>query len=241
MLVGLIRRGIGKQGRSSSEWAEIAFESTNFALTTQVPRPPERRADERVVLALPVAKLNSGEWQDFCRIRNISAGGVMAELTGPPPPVDTALTIEFNSHHSLSGTIVWVREPLIGIKFDRFADLRDLLDKPRARGGFLPRPPRLEIRCDATVRIGKLYHRAEIRDISLGGVKVALNDRDCIGKTVVVTAESLRPIKGVIRWYKEGHAGVIFNKPLTFDELAEWLGKRVAIASHKVGAWERRQ
>ena len=46
-----------------------------------------------------------------------------------------------------------------------------------------------------------------------------------------VTVESLRPIKGAIRWHKEGLSGIVFHQPLTFDELAEWLSKRIEVAS----------
>src|SRR3546814_2045859 len=86
------------------------------------------------------------------------------------------------------------------------------------------------MRCGASVRLGKLYHKVEVRDISQGGVKVRINDWTCVGKPAVVTVENLRPVKGIIRWYREGHAGIIFDKPLSFQELAEWLGKRVEVA-----------
>ncbi|MGH6924200.1 MAG: PilZ domain-containing protein [Propylenella sp.] len=235
MLVGLIRRGLG--GRQAGR-DDLAFESTTFSLSTQVPRPPERRSEGRIAPDLPLAKLLADGWQDLCRIWNISAGGLMAETTGTMPPVDSDICIEFNSHHRMSGRLVWTRPPLIGIKFDRDVDLRKLLSKPSKRGGQVQRPPRLEIQCGATVRIGKLYHNAEVRDISLGGVKVELNDWQCVGKPTVITVESLRPIRGIIRWYKNGHAGIVFDKPLKFEELAEWLGKRVAVASLKTGAWD---
>ena len=70
-----------------------------------------------------------------------------------------------------------------------------------------------------------------MRDISLGGLKVYLGDRECLGRDVVVTVESLRPIKGSVRWLSDGFAGIVFNRPLTFEELAEWLGKRIEVAS----------
>ena len=59
MFNSLIRR---KQARSLQE-EQAAFESTTFSLTTDVPRPVERRSDERVVPLLRVAKLitDSGE------------------------------------------------------------------------------------------------------------------------------------------------------------------------------------
>ena len=57
---------------------------------------------------------------------------------------------------------------------------------------------------------------------------------DVVGvKKVVVVVESLRPIKGEVRWYSDRRAGIVFDKPLEFDELAEWVGKRLELASLK--------
>jgi hypothetical protein len=151
----------------------------------------------------------------------------------------TELFVELSSDQRIPGKVVWKRDNAIGIKFDENVDLRELLANRRPRHGFRPRPPRLEISCGATVKIANLYHQTEIRDISLGGVKVTLNDWQCVGKPVIVTVESLKPIKGKVRWYKNGRAGIVFDKPLTFDELADWMGKRVELASLRVGAWDR--
>ena len=45
--------------------------------------------------------------------------------------------------------------------------------------------------------------------------------------------ESLRPIKGEVRWYSDRRAGIVFDQALDFDELAEWVGKRLELASLK--------
>jgi hypothetical protein len=235
MLNALIRRKGGLGSLTADEFAE---QSTVFTLSTEVPRPAERRTDERIETILPVAKLVTEDSNLFCRIKNISAGGLMAEISSPIP-VHTKVSIELNSAQRIPGTVVWNRSGAIGVKFDQNIDLRELLANRRPRFGFRPRPPRLEVSCSATVQIGKLYHRVEVRDISLGGIKVALNDWECAGKDVIVTIESLRPVKGRVRWYKGGYAGIVFAKPLSFEELAEWMGKRLEVASLRTGAWDR--
>jgi len=48
-----------------------------------------------------------------------------------------------------------------------------------------------------------------------------------------VVVESLRPIKGEVRWFSDRRAGIVFDKPLEFEELAEWVGKRLEVASLK--------
>ena len=48
-----------------------------------------------------------------------------------------------------------------------------------------------------------------------------------------MVVESLRPLKGEVRWYSDRRAGIVFDKSLDFDELAEWVGKRLELASLK--------
>lgn len=231
----LIRRKWGT--RCSDE--EFAAESTQFSLSLRVPQPASRRTDERLLAILPVAKLVTARGALLCRIRNISAGGIAAELTGPVE-ADEAVEIELGQNQRIPGTVVWTREGSAGIKFDAEVDLRQLLAARKPREGFRPRPPRLEVSCPATVRVGQMFHTVEVRDISLGGLKVAINDWSCVDKPVTIAIDSLRLIKGRVRWYKAGQAGIVFDKPLRFEELAEWLGKRLEIATCRTGAWDKK-
>ena len=227
MFGSLIRR---KKARSP-ELDESAFESTTFSLTTAGPRPCERRTDERVLPMLRIAKLTGENGEQLIRLRNVSAGGLMAEI-GQPLSVGDRVSVEL-SVQQLPGSIVWTREGLIGVKFDHNLDLGELLAGRKPRHGFRPRPPRLQVGCKASVRVGKLYYTVDVHDISLGGIKVEPIEEYCVGKEVVVVVESLRPIKGEIRWFSERRAGIVFHKPLEFEELAEWVGKRLELASLK--------
>ena len=73
----------------------------------------------------------------------------------------------------------------------------------------------------------------DVHDISLGGMKVEPIEEYCVGKQVIVVVESLRPIKGEVRWYSDRRAGIVFDKPLGIEELSEWIGKRLELASLK--------
>jgi hypothetical protein len=99
----------------------------------------------------------------------------------------------------------------------------------------VPRPAerRSDERMSALLRVGKLYYSVDVHDISLGGMKVEPIEEYCVGKKVIVVVESLRPIKGEVRWYSERKAGIVFDRALDFDELAEWVGKRLELASLK--------
>ena len=229
MLSSLIRRkGLG----SEEESTQAAFESTTVSLTTFVPRPTERRGDERIDGTLRVAKLTtaSGD-QQLIKVKNLSAGGLMA-IAARPPEVGTPVDIEMSTQ-KIPSSIVWTRGETIGLKFDQDVDLGELLAGRKPRVGFRHRPPRLDMRCKASVRVGKVYYQVEVHDISLGGIKVEPIEEYCVGKKVIVVIESLGPVKGEVRWYRDRRAGIVFDQPLDFDELSEWVGKRLEMASLK--------
>ena len=210
---------------------EAAFESTTFTLSTEVPRPTERRSDDRLIPLLRVAKLSEGERTQLVRVRNISAGGLMAE-TNQAPSVGSDVQIELSSQ-SIPASVVWIREGLVGLKFNQNIDLGELLAGRKPRHGFRPRPPRLTVNCKASIRIGKVYYTVDVHDISLGGIKVEPIEEYCVGKEVIVVVESLKPVRGHVRWFSDRRAGVVFDKPLEFEELAEWVAKRLELASLK--------
>lgn len=229
MLAALIRRGRSPQ---QAESTETAFESTTISLTTAVPRPVEQRADERVSAMLRQGKLvDSDGNEQLIKVKNMSAGGIMA-IAGAPPAVVSAVSVELSSQ-KIPSTVIWTRDETVGIKFDQNVDLGEILAGRKPRHGFRPRPPRLDIACKASVRVGKTYYGIDVHDISLGGMKVEPIEEYCGGKKVIVVVESLKPIKGEVRWFSDRRAGIVFDRALNFDKLSEWVGKRLELASLK--------
>lgn len=229
MFASLIRR---KESGATGDAIDMAFDSTIVSLSTQVPRPIERREGDRVAAMLRVAKLNNGDGvQQLIKVKNLSAGGLMAICTSEQT-VGAQVYVEFSSQ-KIPSTVLWIRDDLIGLKFDQNVDLGELLAGRKPRHGFRPRPPRLEIQCKASVRVGKLYYKVDVHDVSLGGMKVEPIEEYCVGKKVIVVVESLPPIKGEVRWYSDRKAGIVFDHPLNFDQLSEWVGKRLELASLK--------
>ena len=229
MFGSLIRR---KQTQRPLGEDDVAFESTTFSLSTAVPRPSERRTDERLIAMLRVAKLTDEAGREqLIRVRNVSAGGLMAEV-GHPVSVGDSGSIELSSQR-IASTVVWIREGTAGFKFDQTIDLGELLAGRKPRHGFRPRPPRLEVNCKANVKLENSYYTVDVHDISLGGMKVEPIEEYCLGKKVVVVVESLRPVRGEIRWFADRKAGIVFDQPLKFEELAEWIGKRLEMATLK--------
>ncbi len=223
---------IRKKPEVSWDGDEDSLESTTFTLSTAVPRPSERCGDPRLLPTSRVAKLVGQDSEQLIRVRNISAGGLAAETTQEPPPVGEHVMVELLSQ-KIPSTVVWMREGTVGLKFDQNVDLGELLAGRKPRHGFRPRPPRLEVGCKASIRVGKVYYTVDVHDISLGGMKVEPIEEYCVGKDVVVVVESLRPVKGRVRWFADRRAGIVFDKELEFQELAEWVGKRLELASLK--------
>lgn len=228
MFADLIRRRFSRHFSSG----DAAFESTTVSLSTAVPRPAERRTDERVSPLLREGKLSSRDGaEQLVKVKNLSAGGVMV-VVKRPPQVGDDVEIELSCQR-IPASVVWIRDDLAGLKFDQDVDLGELLAGRKPRHGFRARPPRLQIPCKASVRVGKTYYTVDVHDISLGGIKVEPIAEYCVGKKVLVVVESLRPIKGEVRWYRDRRAGIVFDAPLDFDELSEWVGKRLELASLK--------
>ena len=149
---------------------------------------------------LRVAKLTDASgMQQLIKIKNLSAGGLWRSRQ--PAQVGDAVQVELSSQKIPSIGRVDPRRHR-RIKFDQNLDLGELLAGRKPRHGFRPRPPRLEIACKASVRVGKLYYSVDVHDISLEGMKVEPIEEYCVGKKVVVVVESLRPIKGEVRWYR---------------------------------------
>ena len=229
MFASLIRR---KSSLALEASGDAAFESTTVSLSTGVPRPIERRSDERISAMLRVAKLTDASGaEQLVKLTNLSAGG-LAAIVGNAPEIGQHVAVEVSSQ-KIPASVVWLRDDVVGLKFDQDVDLGELLAGRKPRHGFRPRPPRLQIPCKASVRVGKLYYSVDVHDISLGGMKVEPIEEYCVGKKVIVVVESLRPIKGEVRWYADRRAGIVFDKPLDFDELTEWVGKRLELASLK--------
>ena len=220
MFADIIRRRFAGQAFSSSD---AAFESTTVSLSIKVPRPLERRMDDRLAATLRVGKLTEPDGSEqLIKVKNLSAGGVMA-IVIRSPTVGEPVQIELSSQR-IPATVVWTRDDMAGFKFDQNVDLGELLAGRKPRHGFRARPPRLEIPCKASVRV---------HDISLGGIKVEPIAEYCVGKKVLVVVESLKPVKGEVRWYSDRRAGIVFDRALEFEELSEWVGKRLELASLK--------
>ena len=199
-------------------------EETLFSFSEQAPaRPGDRRGDPRHLTILRVGALIGSAGRELCLIRNISAGGVMAHVYGCHAEGE-AVAIELKSNQQITGKVVWAEGSNVGIKFHEPIDVAEMLSSQAAiENGWRPRMPRVEVDRLATLRCGARLYGANTRDISQGGVKIEIDEPLEVGAEIVLTLERFRPLKGVVRWCKEGFAGIEFHQTIPFPELMAWM------------------
>ncbi len=182
----------------------------------------DRRADERQLAVLRVAKLITERGEQLCRLRNISAHGVMAEVQGVWWPGEPA-AVQLKSGNAVPGRVAWAKDGRIGIAFDHEIAPQDIL---AADAGQPQRLLRVAVSAEASLCLGGAFHMVQVEDISLGGMRIALDGEDLVDRKIFVTLDGLPTIGGVIRWQNDGHAGIAFTEYLELDALAYWLASR---------------
>ncbi len=188
----------------------------------------ERRHGARHIAVMRVAKLHTRFGEELCLVRNISAGGLMANIWSDLA-IGDSLTAEFKSGHRASGHVVWRRENRIGVQFDAQADVAAVLggDEDPAPG-FHPRAPRVNLMTRGRLRCGARYYAIDLCNISQGGAKVTPADPEAwerIDGPVVLSVTGLPPIEGTVRWHDTGHGGIAFNTPIPLDTIARWIAE----------------
>ncbi len=185
--------------------------------------PADRRSEERMMTVYRVGALGIDERSELCVIKNICPNGMMVRtycsiLEG------SRVTIELKCGHPISGVVKWARDAHAGIGFDQRIDVLDVLsttmDGPR------PRKPRIKIDGFVTLREGAFTSRAQLCDISQGGVKLRCEKPPAPNSPVVVTIHGIGPQPSVVCWIDGHYVGIKFHHMLALPVLVEWLRDR---------------
>ena len=216
----------GRQLASSGSYNvdEMPVETTLYSLSDRAPAPDDRRDGDRHLTLFRVGTMVVEGRRELCLIKNISAGGAMLRLYSGSIALGQRLTVELKCGQPLSGSVAWVRDPTVGLAFDRPIDVVAILSQ--SEDGPRPRMPRIETSSFCTLREGANVVRARACDISQGGIKVETSNAFGRNAEVVVSLPGLPPQPGVVRWTVDGHAGITFNRLLPLPLLIEWLKAR---------------
>lgn len=195
-------------------------ETTQYSLSSDTPKCPDRRGAERYVSLLRVGAMLVDGRRELCLIRNVSAGGMMIRPYSPIA-VGTQISVELKQGTAVSGVAQWSDDGLIGVAFDEAIDVLQLLNAPTGKPR--PRMPRIELTCIATLRHEGTVFRAPVMNISQGGICVKSPVDLTLDRDVVVTLAGLHAAAGVVKWQDGEYFGIGFNRVYPVAELMAFL------------------
>lgn len=170
-----------------------------------------------------VSVITIGGRRELCLIRNISSGGLRAFVSSPVC-VGDKVALELKPDETMTATVIWRKEHLIGVQFDRPIDLEAIIGGRFAPdAGQRPRIPRVEFDRLGELRIGGRRYPINSCDIGQGGARIEIDYPLNLGDHVIITLEKFPPIAGTICWYRRGEAGIAFNQIMPFKELLGWM------------------
>lgn len=179
----------------------------------------------RTMTILLVGRIIGATADNLCRIRNISEGGLMAEVRSAFA-VGEAVRIVLRNGNMAPGQVRWVRDGAIGIQFDAPLDVEKFLADPgsqKGKAGPVSRAPRLPADAVGEIRFAGRVERVTVTDLSQGGAGIATDLPIAEGTILTLTIAGLNPIRGAVRWVGDGRMGIGFLEPVAFATLAGWL------------------
>jgi hypothetical protein len=202
-----------------------AHELTSISFDAAVPRPPERRGEERHTALLRIGKLITEQDQRLCMIRNISSAGAMVRLY-QPIELGARVQVEPTPDCPVPAVVIWVQDDLAGIAFlepiDVVAALRGgKVDGPYRRAS---RTPRVKLQRHARMCTEDLECEVVLCDVSLNGAKIETGEALPTNTEVALFVDGLAPLSGRVRWRRDGHVGLEFDIPMQIDVLGQWVG-----------------
>jgi hypothetical protein len=206
--------------------ARKLVETTRYSLSNSPPTRPDRRQGDRYVTLLRVGALTIDGRRELCLIRNVSAGGMMIRPYSPVSP-GTSVRIELKHGDSVSGIAQWSENGLVGVAFDETIDILALLTSPSDAPR--PRMPRIELDCSAVIRRDGDVFRAQVINVSQGGICISTPSPLEVDSDVVVSLPGLHSAAGVVKWREGDEYGIGFNRVYPIDELMRFLQEQQEI------------
>lgn len=197
------------------------------------PGPWAERAP-RTVTTLMVGKLIcTGAGEQLCRVRNISATGMMLESPFPLREGDR-IVVELRGGPILEGQIMWVSAGRAGVQFHAAIEVEEVLatakgSSPAARlRRAVPRAPRFAIAGNARLVCNGVSHMVAMENISQSGARIHLSNQPELDRVMTLVVPGLSPRSCTIRWLESDSAGVAFIEMIPYAELAAWLNEMQA-------------
>jgi hypothetical protein len=181
----------------------------------------------RTVTTLLVGKLLcDGTGEQLCRVRNLSATGMLIE-TQRPLGYGNWIAVELRCGQRLQGSVAWSSSGRAGVQFTTAIEVDQVLAVARgatAAREVAPRAPRFA--ANLTARLINEGHPIEVtvENISQSGARILLGERRELDRSVTLTIPGLQPRRCTVRWTREQAVGLAFMDMVPYHELAALLG-----------------
>ncbi len=192
---------------------------------TPAPAPEFPERSPRVTTVLTTGKLIFDDREALCRLRNLSATGMMVE-TSAALEVDQELRVGMRSGDEFEVRVVWTREGVAGLALLSPIDVEAALAVPpplnRISRQLAARAPRLAMEFPIEVDARGQPHAAVLLNISQSGAKLRLPFRPIRDERLLLCIQGLPLKSGAVRWIREAEIGLSFYEALPFAMLAHW-------------------
>lgn len=186
------------------------------------PSMGDQRSEPRHRTVLQVAKLATARGDELCILRNVSAGGLRAQVYCDLA-VGEAVEFELRTGRRMAGRVIWAEGSSIGVKFDRKVPiLAYLAHQAIEELGQRVRPPRVGVGEKATIRVEDRELSVAIVDASQAGMCICADRVLSENASCLIKADGLDERGAIVRWSRDGHAGLQFKRALSFREFGTW-------------------
>ncbi len=188
----------------------------------------DRRAHQRFLTTLRVAKLTSESRQTLGIVRNISTGGMMIDLcmiyNSAPVDVGGTLGVSLHDAEPLIGRILWRNGSIFGLQFDHSIDVANVISKPSDLAkGKVARKPRVAARAPVSISTAEGHLDTWLFDISQNGLKVPADPNLKVMQKIVINIGELGTFPARVQWTSADYAGLFFAHELPLRDLISWL------------------
>lgn len=189
------------------------------------PAPEFQDRAPRVMTVLTTGKLILGDREALCRLRNLSATGMMIE-TIAALEVNQELRVGMRSGDELAARVAWTRDGAAGLALRSPINVEAALAVPpplsRISRQLAARAPRLAMHFPIEVDARGQSHPAVLLNISQSGARMRLPFRPLQDERLQLCIRGLPLKSGTVRWVSEAEVGLGFYEALPFATLAEW-------------------
>ncbi len=191
----------------------------------------DRRSDQRFRTVYRTAKVGCAGDIALWRVRNISDRGIMLE-TDRDIAQGERLDIALSETVLIEARVVWAANGRCGAVFRTPIDCPLLLQElaaERRKLGY--RAPRLPVVAEAVASTELGAAKVEVFNLSQYGVGFAHDGRFHPGMTVKLKVAGAPERRGVVRWSRDGRAGLFLTEPFSCTDLHSIASGRAAVTA----------